>query len=90
MEIPGLSNNTTENLKQKKIISWALVDQATDESSGPNQLKSINLANYSHLIYELLRSYHANFMKLSPLFMDLCSFETIHCLTDLNAQRQKS
>ena len=25
MEIPGLSNNTTENLKQKKIISWAPV-----------------------------------------------------------------
>ena len=43
MEIPGLSNNTTENLKQKKIISWAPVDQATDESSGPNQLKWIAL-----------------------------------------------
>ena len=41
MEIPGLSNNTTENLKQKKIISWAPVDQASDESSGPNQLKWI-------------------------------------------------
>ena len=31
METPGLSNNTPENLKQKKIISWAPVDQATDE-----------------------------------------------------------
>ena len=39
MEIPGLSNNTTENLRQKEMISWAPVDQATDESSGPNQLK---------------------------------------------------
>ena len=43
MEIPGLSNNITENLKQKKIICWAPVDQATDESSGPNQLKWIAL-----------------------------------------------
>ena len=41
MEIPGLSNNTTGNLKQKKITSWAPVDQATDERSGPNQLKCI-------------------------------------------------
>ena len=41
MEIPGLSNNTTENLKQNKIISWAPVDPATDESSGPNQTKWI-------------------------------------------------
>ena len=39
MEISCLSNNTTENLKQKKIISWATVNQATDESSGPNELK---------------------------------------------------
>ena len=43
MEIPGLSNNTTENLKQTQIVSWAPVDQATDESSGPNQLKWIVL-----------------------------------------------
>ena len=35
MEIPVLSNNTTENLKQKKIISLDPVDQATDKSSGP-------------------------------------------------------
>ena len=48
MEIPGLSNNTTENLKQKKIISWAPVDQATDESSGPNQLKWIALGRGHH------------------------------------------
>ena len=38
MEIPGLSNNTTEILKQKKIISWAPVDKATDESSGQTTL----------------------------------------------------
>ena len=31
MEIPGLPNNATGNLKQKKIISLAPVDQATDE-----------------------------------------------------------
>ena len=31
MEITGLPNNTTGNLKQKKIISWAPVDQATEE-----------------------------------------------------------
>ena len=35
MQIPGLSNNITENPKQKKINSWAPVDQATDEISGP-------------------------------------------------------
>ena len=40
MEIPGLLNNTTGNLKQKKIISWALVDWATDESSGLNSFRS--------------------------------------------------
>ena len=28
MEIPGMPNNTTRNLKQE-IISWALMDQAT-------------------------------------------------------------
>ena len=33
------SNKTTGNLKQKKNISCAPVDLATDESSGPNQLK---------------------------------------------------
>ena len=50
MEIPGLSNNTTENLKQKKIISWAPVDQATYESSGPNQLKWIALGRGHHRV----------------------------------------
>ena len=43
MEIPGLSNNTTENLKQRKIISWAPVDQATEENSG-----SLNLVDLQH------------------------------------------
>ena len=47
-----------------------------------------NLVNYTHLIYEVLRSYPANFMKLSPLFMKIWSFETIHCL-NFNTQRQK-
>ena len=36
------------------------------------------LVNYAH--YEVLRSYPANFMKLSPLFVKIWSFETIHCL----------
>ena len=42
MEIPGLSNNTTENLKQKKIISWVPVDQATDKElqSQPTKMNS--------------------------------------------------
>ena len=40
--------------------------------------KSPNLVNHAHLIYEVLRSYPANFMKLSQLFMEMCSFETIH------------
>ena len=34
-----LHDNTTENLKQNKINSLAFVDQATDGSSSPNQLK---------------------------------------------------
>ena len=51
MEIPGLLNNTTENLEQKKIISWAPVDQATDESSGPNQLKLIALGRGHHRVW---------------------------------------
>ena len=50
MEIPGLSKNTTQNLKQKKIISWAPVDQAT-ESSGPNQLKWIALGRGNHGVW---------------------------------------
>ena len=51
MEIPGLSNNTTGNLKQKKIISWATVDLATDETSGPNQLKWIALGQGKHGVW---------------------------------------
>ena len=38
-EILRPSKNTTGNLKQKKNISWAPVDLATDESSGHSQLK---------------------------------------------------
>ena len=51
MEILGLSNNTTENLKQKKIISWTPVDQATDRSSGPNQLKWVALGRGHHGVW---------------------------------------
>ena len=51
MEIPGPSNNTTENLKQKKIISWAPVNQATDKSSGHNQLKWIALGRGHHGVW---------------------------------------
>ena len=47
-----------------------------------------NLVNDTHLIYEVLGSYPANFMKLSPLFMEIWSFETIHCL-NFHPQRQK-
>ena len=36
----------------------------------------------------MLRSYPANLMKLSPLFMEMSYFETIHCL-NFNMQRQK-
>ena len=36
----------------------------------------------------MLRSYPASFMILSQLFMEIWSFETIHCL-NLNTQRQK-
>ena len=42
----------------------------------------------AHLIYEELRRYPANFMKLSPFIMEIWSFETIHCL-NLKTQRQK-
>ena len=47
-----------------------------------------NLVNDTHLIYEMLRSYPANFMKLSPLFMEIWSFETIHSLS-FNMECQK-
>ena len=40
------------------------------------------------LIYEVIRIYPANCTKLSPLFMKLWSFETIHCL-NFNTQRQE-
>ena len=36
----------------------------------------------------MLRSYPANCMKLSPLFMEIWYFETKHCL-NFNTQRQK-
>ena len=36
----------------------------------------------------MLRSYPANFKKLSPLFKEIWYFETIHCL-NFNMQRQK-
>ena len=49
---------------------------------------STNLVNYTPLIYEVLRSYPANFMKLSPLFMEIWSFGTIHCL-NFNTQFKK-
>ena len=51
MEIPDLLNNTTGNLKQKKIISWDPVDQATDESFGPNQQKWIALGRAHHGVW---------------------------------------
>ena len=40
LEIPDVSNNTTEIPEQKKISSWIPNDQATDKTkSSPNQLK---------------------------------------------------
>ena len=36
----------------------------------------------------MLRSYPANFMKLSQFFMEIWSFETVHCL-NFNTQRQE-
>ena len=52
MAVPGLPNNIAGNLKKKKIISGALVDQATDEikSSGPNHIKWIALARGHHTV----------------------------------------
>ena len=38
-EIPGMPNNTTGTLEQKKTNSWTPVGQATEKSSSPNQLK---------------------------------------------------
>ena len=35
-----------------------------------------------------IRSYPVNFIKLSPLFTEIWSFEIIHCL-NFNTQRQK-
>ena len=50
--------------------------------------KSSNLVNYTHLICEVLRSYHANFKNLSLLFMELWSFKIIHC-PNFSVQRPK-
>ena len=44
--------------------------------------------DYLYLIYELIRSFPANLMKLSLVFMEIRPFETIHCL-NFNVQRQK-
>ena len=33
LEIPGVSNNTTGTLEQKKINSWTPVGQATDKKA---------------------------------------------------------
>ena len=41
--------------------------------------KVVKINLITHLIYEVLRSYPANFMKLSPLFVAIWSFELIHC-----------
>ena len=50
--------------------------------------KSSILSYNTHLIYEVLGSYPADFIKLSPLSMEIYSFETIHCL-NFNTQGQK-
>ena len=47
-----------------------------------------NLVNYTHLIYKVLRNYPANFIKLSPFFMEIWSFEHIHSL-NFNIECQK-
>ena len=61
---------------------------ATIFENQPKWRSRQNLVNYTRLIYEMLRIYPANFMKLSPLFMEMWSPETIHCL-NFNSQRQK-
>ena len=74
-----------------KILIFVFLNQniwATICENQPKWRSCQNLVNYSHLIYEVLRSYPANFMKLSPLFMKIWSFETKHCLK-FNTQSQK-
>ena len=65
MEIPGLSNNTTENLKQKKIISLAAVDQATDESSCPYTRISEQTVPFNTKIINNARIYLAKSGKIN-------------------------
>ena len=43
---------------------------------------------YIPLIYQVLRSYPVNFTKLSLLFIEIKSLETIHC-QNFNTQRLK-
>ena len=59
-----------------------------DLKTSLNQMKKSSKFKYTHLNYEVLRSHPAIFMKLSPLFMEIWSFETIHCL-NFNTQCQK-
>ena len=37
LEIPGVSNNTTGTLEQKKTNSWTPVGQATDKKAKPHK-----------------------------------------------------
>ena len=58
-------------------------------SSDSETVRGMGLWEFSGALRELmLRIYPANFMKLSPLFMKVWSFETIHGL-NFNTQRQK-
>ena len=41
----------TETLEQKKTNNWTPVSQATDKSSGPNQLKYIALCRGHHWVW---------------------------------------
>ena len=50
-------------------------------------MKPALMTNCQNLV--VLRSYPANFMKISPLFMEIWPFESIHFL-NFNMQRQNS
>ena len=52
-----------------------------------SKIKRSKVTDYVALIYNVLRSYPAIFMKSSSLYMEIWSFETIQCL-NYHTQRQ--
>ena len=80
-------NELLENSNYDYFKCLITYEPQSVKTSLNDEVVQIQLITHS-LIYEVLRIYPENFMKISPLFMEIWSFETIHCL-NFNTQRQK-